>query len=83
MIENRKTPLRRIACNELITPEGQCLTLCVVELSDDGQVVRHYSLSKELPHTEWWQGRLNLRRDGDGIVRAYYKDKAITKKERL
>jgi hypothetical protein len=77
MKQQRKTPYRRIACNELITLEGQCLTHCVVELSEDGRVERHYALREELPFTEWMQGQLVLKKTGDGIVHVYYNDKKI------
>ena len=80
MKQSKKTPFRRIACNELMTLEGQCLTLCVVELSEDGQVVRHYALEQEMPQTEWIPGRLNLKRCGDGVVRVFYNGKPITNK---
>lgn len=78
MEQTRKTPYRRIACNELITPEGQCLIRYVVELSEDGQVERHYALTQELARTEWHQGRLNLRKCNDGVVRLFDKHKPIT-----
>ena len=71
--------LRRIASNELITLEGKCLTQQVVELSEDGQVVRHYSLQTEMAHTEWMQGRLSLKRNEDGKIYAYYHNKPIIK----
>ena len=77
MKQSEKTPYRRIACNELINLEGHCLTLCVVELSEDGQVERHYPLVQELAYTEWMQGRFALRKDADGIVRLYHNDKPI------
>ena len=74
MKQQRKTPNRRIACNELITLEGQCLTLCVVELSEDGRVERHYPLQQELAYTEWMQGRLSLRKDAEGVIRLYHNE---------
>jgi len=77
MKQQRKTPHRRIACNELITLEGQCQTLCVVELSEDGRVERHYPLQQELAYTEWMQGRLSLRKDADGVIRLYKDDNLI------
>lgn len=80
MEQQKKIPYRRIASNELITLEGKSLTRCVVELSEDGQVIRHYFLTRELPYTEWMQGQLKLSLDDDGKVRVYYKGKPITKK---
>jgi len=47
-------------------------------LSEDGQVERHYALTQELARTEWHQGRLNLRKCNDGVVRLFDKDKPIT-----
>ena len=71
--------LRRIASNELITLEGECLTQQVVELSEDGQLVRHYPLRKELPFTEWISGQLSLKRNKDGKINVYINNKLINK----
>ena len=68
--------LRRIACNEVVMPDGQRLTLCVVEISN-GCMVNHYPLRQESADTEWWRGEIVLKDQGDGTVSAYYKGKLI------
>ena len=72
----KQTVTRRIACNELITTEGQCLTLYGVEISN-GCVTGLFPFLHETANTEWMRGRIELRNDGDGHVRAYYKEKLI------
>ena len=69
-------PHRRIACNELILPEGQSKTLCVITL-EQGYVVRMHPLEREEPQTEWLQGTITLKKQNDGL-RAYYKGKLLT-----
>ena len=76
-MKQRKTVLRRIASNEVVTPEGQRLTQHVVELSN-GVVSRVYPLLMEQANTEWMRGRLVLEKDSDNLVRAYYNDKPLT-----
>lgn len=67
---------RRIACNEVMTPEGQSLTLCVITL-EQGYVVRMHPLDGEEPQTEWLQGKIVLKRQNSGL-RAYYNGKLLT-----
>ena len=67
---------RRIASNELVTPEGQCLTHYVIELSQEATVTCLYPLVQETAFTEWMPGRIVLRND-DGLLHAYYKNKMI------
>jgi hypothetical protein len=69
-------PQRQIACNELILPEGQTKTLCVISL-EQGYVVRVHPLEKEEPQTEWLQGKIELKKQNNGL-RAYYKGKLLT-----
>ena len=76
-MKQRKTVLRRIASNEVVTPEGQRLTQHVVELSN-GVVSKVYPLLMEQANTEWMRGRLVLEKDSDNLVRAYYNDKPLT-----
>jgi hypothetical protein len=76
-MKQTKIQFRRIASNEVITPEGQCLIQHVVELSD-GIVSSLYPLTMEQANTEWMQGRLVLVKSPDGLVRAYYKNKPLT-----
>jgi hypothetical protein len=72
-----KTATRRIACNEVMTPEGQRLIQYVLEISD-GIVLKHYPLLNEMPFTEWFQGQIVLRDDEQGNIVAYYRGKPIT-----
>ena len=68
---------RRIASNEVVTTEGQCLTRYVVELSEDATVSDLYPLTQEMAHTEWMQGRLILKNE-NGHTRVYYNNKVIS-----
>ena len=76
-MKQAKTVFRRIASNEVITPENQCLFQQVIELTD-GVVTNQYPLVMEIPNTEWVRGQLVLRKCADGLVRAYYKGKILT-----
>ena len=67
---------RRIASNEIVLEDGSCLTLSVVEIQS-GIVSSVYPLTQELPHTEWLPGTLCLKRDSEGMLRAYYNDLII------
>ena len=73
----RTTALRRIACNEILTLEGKGLTRHVVEILN-GNVLKVYPLVQEMPSTEWWPGRITLKRDEAGNLIACYRGKAIT-----
>ena len=68
---------RRIASNEVMTTEGQCLTRYVVELSEDATVLNLYPLTQEIAYTEWMQGRLVLKSE-NGHTRVYYNNKVIS-----
>ena len=76
-MKQKMTQFRRIASNEVVTPEGQCLKQQVVELSD-GVVSRLYPLETEQANTEWLQGRLVLRKDNDDLIRVFYNNKPLT-----
>lgn len=76
-MKQKQTVFRRIASNEVVTPEGQILRLQVVELTD-GVVSSLYPLEAEQASTEWFRGRMVLLKDDDGSVRAYYNYKPIT-----
>ena len=67
---------RRIASNEVTTPEGHNLTRYVVELAEDGTVCDLYPLTQEMPFTEWMQGRLEIRIE-NGCRRVYYHNRLI------
>ena len=68
--------LRRIACNELITSEGQHLTLQCLTI-EKGYVVRMHPLEREEAQTEWMQGQIKLIKDEGGLC-AYYQGKRLT-----
>ena len=67
---------RRIASNEVTTPEGQILTRYVVELAEDSTVCDLYPLTQEMAFTEWMQGRLEVRNE-NGCRRVYYNNKLV------
>jgi hypothetical protein len=71
----KATHLRRIASNELLTPEGKVLTQHVV-LLEEGFVVRTLPLDEEQAGTEWLQGRITLKQEQEGL-RAYYQGKLM------
>ena len=68
--------LRRIAANEVMTPEGQSLTRYVVEVAQDGTVCDLYPLTQEMAFTEWMQGSLEIKKE-NGCMRVYYNHRLI------
>jgi hypothetical protein len=40
-------------------------------------VSQWYPLTEELPFAEWMPGQIVLRRDGEGLLRAYYNNVMI------
>ena len=63
---------RRIATHEIVREEdNSVLTLSVVEILS-GTVQRCYPLKGEQAATEWLPGRIVLRRDAEGVLRAYH-----------
>jgi len=46
--------MRRIAASH-VTINGHDYRNHVVELDEQGLIIRHYPLTEELPHTEWHQ----------------------------
>lgn len=76
MCQNRQS-IRQIASNNLITTNGNKLTLYVIRLSN-GYVTDLFPLEAELCQTEWLQGTVSLRKDDDGRVRAYYQGRLLT-----
>ena len=71
-----QNPLRRIASNKLLLPNGQQLIQHVVEIRY-GFVEKYYPLNREQPQTEWWSGCISLKADVDGRLRAVYEGKYI------
>mgnify|MGYP007032389486 CR=1 FL=1 len=68
--------LRKIASNQIVLEDNTILTLSVVEIQE-GVVKEWHSLKNELPNTEWLGGKVCLRRDELGLLRAYYNNKVI------
>ena len=68
--------LRKIASNQIVLENEKLLTLSVVEIYN-GVVQRYYPLTQEMPNTEWLVGQVCLKREDDGTLRAYYKNKVI------
>lgn len=62
---------RRCGAHEVITASGFQLHQAVVEI-EDGRVVNYYEFRNELPMTEWLGGRIDIKRDEEGILRAYH-----------
>ena len=67
---------RRIASHEVVMPDGSRQTLSVVEIQS-GVVTKCFPLTQELPFTEWMTGEIVLRRDEQGLTRAYYNNVII------
>ena len=75
-MKQETTRTRRIACHELIMPDGQRLTHYVVEISN-GYMVNHYPLLQEIPNTEWLVGQVFLKESDHGKLQAFYNRKPI------
>lgn len=43
----------------------------------EGEVCRWFPLTEELPHTEWLAGTIELKRDSNGLLHAYYNNVII------
>ena len=56
-----KLQIRRVAANEVKVGDD-VLPQAVVEL-EGGKVVRYYSFTEELPHTEWLGGTISIEGD--------------------
>ena len=67
--------LRRVAANEVIIGEDK-LIQAVVEI-EEGRVVNYYEFRDELPLTEWLGGKIEIKRDDEGILRAYQNNKVL------
>jgi hypothetical protein len=67
--------LRRVAAHEVIIAEDK-LIQAVVEI-EEGRVVNYYEFRDELPLTEWLGGKIEIKRDDEGILRAYQNNKVL------
>ena len=62
---------RRCGAHEVVLPDGNRLQQAVVELMD-GRVVNYFEFRDELPMTEWLGGTIEVRRDEEGVLRAFH-----------
>ena len=67
--------LRRVAAHEVIIAEDK-LIQAVVEI-EEGRVVNYYEFRDELPLTEWLGEKIEIKRDDEGILRAYQNNKVL------
>lgn len=67
---------RRCGAHEVKLMDGTLLSQAVVEV-EEGRVVNYYEFREELPMTEWLGGRIEVRRDEEGILRAFHQGKEI------
>lgn len=68
-------PVRRVAAHEVIWL-SEPTAMAAVEVAD-GVAQRCYHIDGEQPFTEWLGGRIEVRADGDGTLRAYKDDNII------
>lgn len=66
---------RRVAAHEVIVC-GERLSMCVVEISD-GNVVNYYQFTDELPMTEWLGDRIDIERDTENRLIAFWNGKRL------
>ena len=72
--------LRRIACHRLVLPpemDSPLLSTPSVLEIQSGVAVRWYTLTQELPQTEWLPGEVVLSHDEQGQLRAYYNNQQL------
>ena len=68
--------LRRCGAHEVRLSDGNVLSQAVVEISD-GRVVNYFEFQDELPMTEWLGGVIEVKRDEEGILRAFHLGKKL------
>lgn len=68
--------LRRCGAHEVLLPTGEKLCQAVVEI-EEGRVVNYYEFRDELPMTEWLGGRIEVQRDEEGILRAWWQGRKL------
>lgn len=68
--------LRRCGAHEVRLSDGNVLSQAVVEISD-GRVVNYFEFRDELPMTEWLGGVIEVKRDAEGILRAFHQGKKL------
>lgn len=67
---------RRCGAHEVWLPNGDVLRQAVVELMD-GRVVNYYEFRNELPMTEWLGGIIEVKRDEEDVLRAFFQGKLL------
>lgn len=68
--------VRRCGAHEVLLEEGRTLRQAVVEIVD-GRVVNYFEFHDELPMTEWLGGVIEVKRDEEGILRAFHLAKML------
>lgn len=68
--------VRRCGAHEVVVEGGMPLTRAVVEIVED-RVVNYYEFRDELPMTEWLGGRIDIKKDEEGILRAYHQGRRL------
>ena len=63
--------IRRVAAHEADVCGKETLSMAVVEICE-GRVVNYYTFSDELPMTEWLGGRIEIKKNEDGSLSAYW-----------
>lgn len=61
---------RRFAANSAILPDGEKISLAVVEIAGKN-VVSVFHLQTEISFTEWIGGCIELKNDRKGVVQAF------------
>lgn len=60
----------------MVLADGSRLHQAVVEI-EEGRVVNYYEFRQELPMTEWLGGEIVVRRDEEGILRAFWNNSIL------
>lgn len=68
--------VRRCAAHQVLNPDGEVTEMGVVEIRD-GVVVDSYPLHGEQPMTEWLGGKIEIKRDDTGALRAYHQGQVL------
>lgn len=69
------TNRRKIAAHEVVH-DGDTLPMHVVVLTN-GIVTDMFPLTEEIPSTEWYVGRIEIRKDENGQLMAFHNNKRI------
>ncbi len=76
MTDNTSQKTRRRVAANTVHFNGEQMTPGVVEI-EEGRVVECHPLTEETPHTEWLGGTIEIKRDNDGVARAYKNEHLI------